>query len=177
MALISVIKMYLFGTMLNRQFGKTHHVILGYQVSFRLLSKESTTIKSKGKASSLNNAINLFHSPHSPYHTQPNTLISPLHLSPPHSNPLLAASTFRAVSLKPPFTNLSLTASHPTFFPSGVPPPRLLLRHTASPSGCSSYFSSTSGNAQGQCVGLSTQESVPGQRYLLQVAISGEDSG
>jgi hypothetical protein len=65
-----------------------------------------------------------------------------------HSNPFLANSTFLAVN---------------PFF-------ALLLRQSASPFGSSSNFSSTSGKAHGQCVGLSTHASVPGQRYLSQVA-------
>ena len=39
--------------------------------------------------------------------------------------------------------------------------------HTAWPVGWSSNFSSTSGKAHGQWVGLSMQERVLGQRYLL----------
>lgn len=40
----------------------------------------------------------------------------------------------------------------------------LLLTHIARPSGSNSYFSSTSGQGQGQWVGLSTQDKVPGHR-------------
>ena len=66
-----------------------------------------------------------------------------------YSNPFRANSTLRAVK---PFA------------------PPLLLTQMANPSGCSSNFSSVSSNAQGQCVGLSTQDRVPGHRYLSQVA-------
>ena len=68
-----------------------------------------------------------------------------------YSNPFRANSTFRAVK---PFA------------------PPLLLTQIANPSGCSSNFSWVSAKAQGQCVGLSTQDRVPGHRYLSQIAIT-----
>lgn len=128
MALISVIKMYFFGTMLNRQFGKTHHVILGYQVSFRLLSKENTTIKSKGKTSFLNNAINLFHFPHSPYHTQPNTPISPLHPFPPSQQPPPRRIHLPRSITQPPLHQPVPHRLPPNILPLRRPPPEALAQ-------------------------------------------------